>query len=282
MQPGTHETRFWRFDALAGIEIAHGRYRRHAFPRHAHDGYVVSVMEEGAEQLICRGRRHTAGVGALVLLPPGTWHENRGDGSYAYRTFYLPAPWLEALDADRRPNPVTFVSPVVEGDRGLTSELLELHAALGAAGPTLEIEERLVSAFDALRERHARPRLPADLVADPEPVAVVRDYLGAHLAARVGLAALGRLVDRSPRHLLRLFRRTMGLTPHQFQMQVRLRRAADLLRRGRAPADVALALGFADQSHFTRHFTRSVGVSPGRFASASGSFKTAPRATRVS
>ncbi len=281
MQPGTHETRFWRFDALAGLEIAHGRYRRHAFPRHAHDCYVVSAMEEGVEQLICRGRRHTAGAGGLVLLAPGTWHENRGEGCYAYRTFYLPAAWFEALDG-HRPGGVGFESPVVERDRRLAGELLRLHAALAAAGPTLEIEERLVAAFEAVLDRHARPRVPADCSADPALVAVIRDHLAAHLASRVGLAALGRLVDRSPGHLLRVFRRTMGVTPHQFQTQLRIGRAADLLRRGRTPADTALALGFADQSHLTRYFTRSVGVSPGRFAAASRSFKTAPRDTRVS
>jgi AraC-like DNA-binding protein len=68
--------------------------------------------------------------------------------------------------------------------------------------------------------------------------------------------------------VLRSFRAATGVTPHQFQTQTRIRRAAALIRAGRAITDAALDVGFADQSHLTRHFTRSMGVPPGRFARA--------------
>jgi AraC-like DNA-binding protein len=52
------------------------------------------------------------------------------------------------------------------------------------------------------------------------------------------------------------------------QLQVRLARPREMLKRSVRPADVARLLGLFDQSHLTRHFVRTFGVSPGRYASS--------------
>ncbi|HKF72799.1 MAG TPA: helix-turn-helix transcriptional regulator, partial [Stellaceae bacterium] len=64
------------------------------------------------------------------------------------------------------------------------------------------------------------------------------------------------------------FRRTTGLTPHAYLMQVRLGAACRGLRRGLPIADVAAASGFYDQSALTRHFKRCYGITPRQFARA--------------
>jgi AraC-like DNA-binding protein len=56
------------------------------------------------------------------------------------------------------------------------------------------------------------------------------------------------------------------MPPHAYLVQIRLLRAKALLRRGRPIAHVASATGFADQSHFTRHFKRLMGVTPAKYA----------------
>jgi len=58
------------------------------------------------------------------------------------------------------------------------------------------------------------------------------------------------------------------MTPHGYQRQARIRSATDLIRRGRALAEVAAAAGFADQAHLTRCFRRTMGVTPGLFRDA--------------
>jgi AraC family chemosensory pili system transcriptional regulator ChpD len=72
-------------------------------------------------------------------------------------------------------------------------------------------------------------------------------------------------VDLSKFHLLRAFKRRTGLSPRQWAMQLRTRRAQRLLRLGVPAGEVAHALGFADQSHLNRHFRAAYGVSPGRY-----------------
>src|SRR5438270_632036 len=73
-------------------------------------------------------------------------------------------------------------------------------------------------------------------------------------------------VDRF--HLLRAFRRWVGLPPHLFQTQLRLRHAKRLMLAGEKPAMAAAAAGFADQSHLIRKFKAAYGVTPGQYLGA--------------
>jgi hypothetical protein len=66
----------------------------------------------------------------------------------------------------------------------------------------------------------------------------------------------------------RQFKQRYGLPPHQYRMSVKIARAKQLLRTGASAASVAVTQGFTDQSHFTRHFKRLVGVTPRDYAGA--------------
>jgi AraC-like DNA-binding protein len=79
-------------------------------------------------------------------------------------------------------------------------------------------------------------------------------------AAEAGLSAF---------HFLRLFRKVLGVTPHQYLVRSRLRHAARLLADSAKPiTDVAYEVGFGDLSNFVRTFHRAAGVSPRGFRGA--------------
>jgi AraC family transcriptional regulator len=91
----------------------------------------------------------------------------------------------------------------------------------------------------------------------------VRDFVLAHLEQDLSLTILAQQVGFSPYHFARLFRRATGESPHQFVLGQRIERAQSLLRETELPlAQVALASGFAHQSHLTQAFKRSLGVTP--------------------
>jgi AraC family transcriptional regulator len=91
-------------------------------------------------------------------------------------------------------------------------------------------------------------------------------YIQEHLAEDVSLQTLADLAGVSPFHFLRLFKRTTRRTPHRYLLERRLERARELLRRGSLPlAEVAVEVGFCDQSHLTHHFKRTYGLTPGEF-----------------
>jgi AraC family transcriptional regulator len=94
----------------------------------------------------------------------------------------------------------------------------------------------------------------------------VAEYIEEHLDANPTLSELAGVARLSAYHFARQFKAATGLPPHQYVVARRVARARELLRAGDLPlADVALSAGFSDQSQFSHHFKRLVGVTPGQF-----------------
>ncbi|BCH26917.1 hypothetical protein MesoLjLb_67020 [Mesorhizobium sp. L-8-3] len=95
----------------------------------------------------------------------------------------------------------------------------------------------------------------------------VCDFIHAHFDEVLQLAALAALAGCSKATLIEGFKAHFGLPPTRYLIQVRIDEARRLLRRGQQVAEVAVAVGFADQSHLTRHFKAVLGVTPARYLS---------------
>ncbi|MEL6447746.1 MAG: AraC family transcriptional regulator [Pseudomonadota bacterium] len=87
------------------------------------------------------------------------------------------------------------------------------------------------------------------------------------LSDNISLTELAETFGLSPFHFSRVFKLATGYPPHEFQLRLRIEKARDLLlaRPRKTVAEIAVTLGFADESHFRRHFRRLVGTTPGRF-----------------
>jgi AraC family transcriptional regulator len=100
----------------------------------------------------------------------------------------------------------------------------------------------------------------------PSRLRRVEEFLMAHLADDIGLDTLAVIADLSPKHFARAFRQSTGMPPHRWLIERRIERAKALLRAADpCLAEIALACGFADQSHFTATFRKMVGTTPGLF-----------------
>jgi AraC family transcriptional regulator len=94
------------------------------------------------------------------------------------------------------------------------------------------------------------------------------EFMETHAEQPLDLATVARCVQISPFHFLRLFRRELGLTPHQHLIRVRIRRAIERLAETDRPiTDIALDVGFEDLSNFVRTFHRHVGCPPSAYRS---------------
>jgi AraC-like DNA-binding protein/DNA-binding MarR family transcriptional regulator len=98
----------------------------------------------------------------------------------------------------------------------------------------------------------------------PWQVRKVTEYMKTHLSERVRVGHLARLVGLSASSFRRAFKVSMSTSPHKWQLSERIQAAQIMLREGASSlAEVALATGFAEQSHFARVFKEIVGVTPG-------------------
>ncbi len=89
------------------------------------------------------------------------------------------------------------------------------------------------------------------------------DYIGDNLEKDLTLAEIAGAAHMSPYHFSRLFKQSVGLTPHRYVIECRVQRAKELLGGSTLPiAEIALLCGFANQSHLNKHFKRVFGVNP--------------------
>jgi AraC family transcriptional regulator len=122
-----------------------------------------------------------------------------------------------------------------------------------------------------LFKRYARETSPegrCELALSPMQVRRVREYIRANLACDVGLAELAGQVSLSPHYFSMLFKRALGVSPHHYVLRERIHEAQQLLAAGRMSiSEVALSLGFSDQSHFSQAFRKITGTTPKRYQS---------------
>jgi AraC-like DNA-binding protein len=264
-------SRYWRVDGLSGVELLRADASTHRYTRHAHEGYALGVVEAGAHAFAARGEVWTAIPGRVVVVNPDQAHDGgptTRDGAYSYRMIYVDHAVLAAAHdgpaGHRMATP--FFPHAVVTDHALADRLSRLHRALEHPATRLERETLLLTALVDLVRRHATAAPPSTLRQHtPRAVALALDYLAEHFAGNVSLAELAALAGVDRFHLLRAFRRSVGLPPHLYQTQLRLRHARRLMRAGEPPAMAAAAAGFADQSHLIRKFKAAYGVTPGQW-----------------
>ena len=87
-------------------------------------------------------------------------------------------------------------------------------------------------------------------------------FLRAHIAERIGLEDVAKAAGLSRYEFIRQFKAVAGVPPHQYLLQLKLDEGRKRLLRGQGIAEVAYDLGFADQSHFTRHFKTRFQMTP--------------------
>lgn len=274
MKPLAETTKFWHDRALGDLEILRATYVTHTFAPHVHEGYAIGVIERGAETFAYRHATHVADAGSLVIVHPGEVHTGEAltPVGWSYRMLYP-----EAVQLQRAASQLTGVAsdyPFFRGavikDPQLVQQFVHLHTHLEAGATVLERESYWLAFLTQLIARHGDTHhaLPTrQPKADRVLVQQALAYLETNYAANVTLDELATQTHLSPYHLLRLFKATYGLPPHAYLTQLRVQQAKRLLLAGQPIATVALAVGFVDQSHLTRHFKRIVGVPPGQYAS---------------
>jgi AraC family transcriptional regulator len=168
-----------------------------------------------------------------------------------------PQPALEYLAATR------------DGD--LLSLMSMLDRELETGGPSGRLYSdslgfALLSRAVALSQPHARARPFGASPLNARTRERLFEFIEGNLHRDLGLEELASQVGYGRGHFVRMFRATVGTSPHQYLLERRIEHARALLREGRLPlAEIAMACGFSSQSHFSAQFRRRVGIPPARY-----------------
>lgn len=217
-----------------------------------------------------RGRSHYQTADGLMLMEPGEVHANTKITAPASFRVLMIDPSIVARAAEQlgtAPNRVHLKVAQLTGG-SIYRAFVGLHASLEQHSTALERESRFATCVRLLLECCIEsPTRPLETAGKSGSVQRAREYLHAHFSAPVSLNELVAIAGSASRfHLVHAFSAQLGLPPHAYQIQLRITHACRLLKAGWRPTDVAAELGFADQSHFNRHFKRTLGVTPAAFA----------------
>jgi AraC-like DNA-binding protein len=266
--------RFWRPLPREVADIICGEGAISEMPVHTHE--ALQVMLPASRFAIVDGRRSAVVVhpGQLYVAAPLELHGARSvdDGRCAMRVLLVAPEMLRSLEKNL-PGLWRGASPgrqqLVVDDPALYAELWALIGemrgplvSLSCSARLLGCLTRLFTTLAAQPERVPTPRFARQ----PDGVGRVCEHLRAHVDANVSLDELASVACLSKYYLLRAFRRAHGVTPHAYQMQLRLAHAWRFIVDGMPLSRATYDAGFSDQSHLTRRFAAVFGVTPARYA----------------
>jgi AraC-like DNA-binding protein len=249
----------WRPHVKGIEEVFHARFVDHAYPPHTHDAWTLLIVDDGTIRYGLNGVDHGSTGQDVTLLPPHVPHDGRTvtAAGFRKRVIYIEDELLTGIGA-AVDNP-TLRDPLLRNRVDL------LHGALGP-GDELEAQSRLAFVVERI-QAHLRHSIEAPRrTRDPRLARALRDLIDTHIESGLTLDQANALLHAHPAHLVRTFTREFGIPPHQYLTGRRIERARRLLLDGMRPADVAVTVGFHDQSHLNRHFKRMLATTPARYA----------------
>lgn len=262
-------TGFRRHPELPFLECRYAKDSTACYEPHAHPTVSIGIVESGCSTVTCGDLRFQAQPGMVLVFDAGQVHACNPDPgeAWSYHMLYIQRTWWRDIAAEltgeASPLP-TSCNPVK--DVSLATELGRINHKIMAAGANdaSQLELQLVSAINKLLSHPMKDTgLSQTALSEPSWIADMRRYIEENYTKTITIDDLCRRANRSKGPLIRRFRQQTGLTPYAYLQNHRINEARARLADGRQIADVAMELGFADQSHLNRLFKRLVASTPG-------------------
>jgi AraC-like DNA-binding protein len=241
----------------------------HVFPRHTHEQFGIGVIDRGAQKSLSGRGIVEAGPGDAITVNPGEVHDGApiGDAGRAWRILYFdPSLIADAVHdmSEGKRSACEFAHPVIS-DARVANRLRKLFSVVSTGEKdkaALDREELLLLLLSPVLQKRV------EHASIPNAVFKAKSLIDDNPARSLSLADLAQVSGLSRFQVLRAFVRSTGLTPHAYLVQRRVDVARQLIAAGTRLAETAIASGFSDQSHLTRIFVRTYGISPGAYADA--------------
>jgi AraC-like DNA-binding protein len=263
--------RYWWDPHTSGLSLMCADFTTQSYAPHTHDGLVIAVTETGGSVIKSRGVVEEARASTLYVFNPAEAHSGWMGSSerWRYRSFYLAQPAIDAVARGLGIERVPYFTTNRFDDADLVERFLALHRAIEEGRDLFRERELLFSTFGRLYQRHGDGGARIGVAPrDRQRLRVVTELIDECHAQDLRLEALSAAVGLTPFQLIGLFKRGVGMTPHAYLIQARLKHACALLHRAMPIALVAAATGFYDQSALSKYFKRCYGITPLQYAKA--------------
>lgn len=257
---------FYRDQHLPFFELKQCSTGELSYRKHSHEEYSVGIVEQGKSFFWCAGQTTVLSPKSVVFLPPDSIHSCNPfyPEQWAYTMLFVDAKWVRGFIGSHKY--CSWNRPVVKATAG--------HEAVHASGMLLQAlrmdaspleKEAMIAAFF---EQSLAGGITLDAVSSSEvqpKLKVIRDYIQRCFLEKITLEQLEAVSGLNKFHIIRLFKQFYQIPPHTYQTLLRVNYAKKELLKHQPLADIALATGFYDQSHFTKVFKAYTGVTPDHY-----------------
>jgi len=263
-----NKARCVRVSDMNNLEIYKASYTTHTFSRHWHDGFGIGVIENGCEVFDYEGDKQWAPQRSIVLMNPGVIHTGAAANQQIGWQYHIMYPGLECLQKiaeqiNEKNNSIPYFPNPVVFDNDCAEKLLNLFSLFEHSPLSMEHQSVFINTISIILQRHSTLiYTEMNRKRDNKVVNFIKEYINQYYSKSIDLGELVIISGRSKFHLLREFEREVGIPPHTYQIFIRIQKAKELLLKGQSILAVALETGFTDQSHFSRHFKRILGITP--------------------
>ncbi len=256
--------RFFKHPDLPFAELRHSQASTAAFKPHMHQTLSIGAVDQGEVIYTVNGKAARLAPGALAVVNPDTLHtcNPATEAGRSYYMLHLDAEWcLQVQQSVWEVDRFVAVDKFLIDDRPLYARFCRSMDLLMDAKIHLEEkEQKLVDLTADVFAVACRPQVTKK--GHSADIERLKRLLSNDLQKDLPLSALAEAMGANPYTLIRSFKAAAGITPHAYRMNCRIEQARALLRQGRAIAEIALACGFFDQSHFHRYFKAMTTVTP--------------------
>jgi AraC family transcriptional regulator len=233
--------------------------------------FNYEITLEGSLQRVSH-REEDLASGCIQVMPAGLSHSFRSNSTIEWIHCYLEPTFLSQIAHESvNPDRVELLLTLKKADLLIYQIGLALKASLEADGIGSRFyADSMATALSAHLLRHYSTRNHAfrdhDDGLSKQKLRQAVEYIQAHLGEDLSLAEIANELGMSQYYFCRLFKRSTGVSPHQYLMQQRVAKAKHLLKQPeRTITSVAMECGFANQSHFAKCFHQSTGLNPKEF-----------------
>lgn len=244
------------------IERIEAYFSGHGYEPHRHDTYAIGRTLSGVQSFHYRGSQQHSLPGGTMVLHPDEVHDGEAGTTegFLYRMLYIDPALVQKILGGK---PLPFIPGGISSDPRLFAATESLLKAPEEPVDTLEEEDALYDLANTLAmvggQRFRRCAF------DYRRAERAREYIQTEFSQDITLDTLSEVSGRDRWSLSRDFRALYGTSPYRYVTMRRLEYCRRLIEKGLSLAEAAVEAGFSDQSHMTRQFIKTLGISPGRW-----------------
>lgn len=271
MKKQSESVKSFNLPFVSGVEAISGRDITNEFRRHIHKTYIIGIVEQGKRIITRPGGTTQVAENEIFIINPGQVHscssEDRSGHSYKVLSISSRAMQSIASQISEKQEQEPYFKQIRYPNNGLSKDFKDLFNVIEAPGSDIEVESHVYSFLAHLLISFSESPPWIHLAGEQkDSIKRVCHHIGGHFRENLSLKHLAGIACLSPFHFQREFKKSMGITPWEYLSDFRISQSKKLLLESETIADIAIELGFVDQSHFSRTFRKTVGIPPGKYS----------------